>query len=193
MSGPGDIEGEVSGDEAAWRDLVARFERTDDPAVAEAPWPAREDLPSETPEGEADGDLIADPDLPEAAGPGPLGLGPLAPGGLPPFDRARVIRPASDQGATAGPRSYTPSEETDEPYVPVPLPPPAKLDPLAKAAWVGVVGGPAYLLVASLIMHWTISAAEAFVAVAAFIGGFATLVIKLGDHPRDDDDNGAVL
>jgi hypothetical protein len=56
-----------------------------------------------------------------------------------------------------------------------------------------VVAGPGYLLLASLIMHWTISATDAFIAVAAFIGGFVTLVIKLGDHPRDDDDNGAVL
>jgi len=28
MSGPGDIGGEVSGDEAAWRDLIARFDGT---------------------------------------------------------------------------------------------------------------------------------------------------------------------
>jgi hypothetical protein len=31
------------------------------------------------------------------------------------------------------------------------------------------------------------------VAIAAFIGGFATLVLRMGDKPRDDDDNGAVL
>jgi hypothetical protein len=215
MSGPGETEGEVSGDEAAWRDLVARF---DSPATAAAdrPWPARESLPDDTwPASPATDTLPAAPatdpvtaqDLPGAQAPGGLkayepvqpyeavqpyeGMQPYE--AVPPYEaaqpheQARVIRPAGD------PRSYSPPEEEDEPFVPAPLPPPASLDPIAKAAWAGVICGPAYLLVASLIMHWTISAVDAFLAVAAFIGGFVTLVIKLGDHPRDDDDNGAVL
>ncbi len=45
MSGPGDIDGEVSGDEAAWRDLVARFDNPADLVAEESPWPARESLP----------------------------------------------------------------------------------------------------------------------------------------------------
>jgi hypothetical protein len=175
MSGPGDISGEVSGDEAAWRDLVARFDRPVEPEAAESPWPPSENIP----------------DSPPAAGADPLTpqdqAGPRPAGTLQSYDSARVIRPAGD------PRSYSPAEEEDEPYVPAPLPPPAKLDSVAKAAWAGVIGGPGYLLIASLIMHWTISAIDAFAAVAAFVGGFVTLVIKLGDHPRDDDDNGAVL
>jgi hypothetical protein len=212
MNGSGDIGGEVSGDEAAWRDLVARFDSPADPPVDEAPWPAREslpdgmattidpvttqDLPGPVTAQDLPGPVNAqDPPGPVTAQdpPGPLSAhdlpGPLDPGLLRPFDRdrARIIRPAAD------PRSYTPAEEEDEPYVPAPLPPPAGLDPIAKAAWVGVVAGPGYLLVASLIMHWTISAVDAFVAVAAFIGGFVTLIVKLGDHPRDDDDDGAVL
>ena len=100
----------------------------------------------------------------------------------------RLIRPAGD------PRSYTPPEEADEPFVPVPLPPPAKLDTASKAALAGVIGGPGYLLIASVFLHWTISAEAALIAVAAFVGGFVTLVMKLGDHSgRDDDDDGAVL
>jgi hypothetical protein len=217
MSGPGDIEGEVSGDEAAWRDLVARFDRPADLAPAQSPWPAREDLPADAqgeaagpdadpptepggPGRDAVGPGILGPGLPgpDALGPGPLGpdaLGPdaLGPAALPSFDRARIIRPASDPRLTGDPRSYAPAEENDEPYIPAPLPPPGKLDPIAKAAWAGVICGPGYLLIASLILHWTISAVDAFLAVAAFIGGFVTLVIKLGDHPRDDDDDGAVL
>jgi hypothetical protein len=143
MSGPGDIDGEVSGDEAAWRDLVARFDSPAEQADASSPWPARENIPDPAPKA----DPVDTQDLP-----GPLVAGTIQP-----------------------------------------LPPPRTLDPIAKAAWLGVIAGPGYLLLASLIMHWTISATEAFVAVAAFIGGFVTLVIKLGDHPRDDDDNGAVL
>jgi hypothetical protein len=65
---------------------------------------------------------------------------------------------------------------------------------VSKAALVAVIGGPGYLLIASVLLHWTISATAAFVAVAAFIGGFVTLVVKLGDRQRrDDDDDGAVL
>ena len=248
MSGPGDIDGEVSGDEAAWRDLIARFDVPADQTGASVPWPVSEDLP-EPPASPADpavtsterdtapadpASRLAEPaatsaepgDGPEApAGPdAPAGLADLAgpsaeqgagpaprdgsdaghqpdqiggPATQPanpatrfviPADRTRVIRPAGD------PRAYTPPEEEDEPYVPVPLPPPAKMDSVTKAALAGVVGGPGYLLIASLFLHWTISPEAAFVAVAAFVAGFVTLVVKLGDRSgRDDDDNGAVL
>jgi hypothetical protein len=106
-----------------------------------------------------------------------------------PVDRTRVIRPASF------PRSHTPPEEGDEEqYLPEPLPPPARLDTASKAALAGVVGGPGYLLVASVFLHWTISAEAALIAVAAFVAGFVTLIVKLGDRSgRDDDDDGAVL
>ncbi len=251
MSGPGDIDGEVSGDEAAWRDLIARFDVPADRSGASVPWPVSEDLP-EPPASPADAavtstdrgaapadpagrpadsaassaDQAADPaDLTgpsteQGAGPADPGAGkadpgdgsdagrqpdqlggpatqPASPATLPaspatrfaiPADRTRVIRPAGD------PRAYMPPEEEDEPYVPVPLPPPAKMDSATKAALAGVVGGPGYLLIASLFLHWTISPEAAFVAVAAFVAGFVTLIVKLGDRSgRDDDDNGAVL
>lgn len=179
MSGPGDIGGEVSGDEAAWRDLVARFDDPADQSLADAPWPSLEDVPEEPAAGPGPAEA------PDSAG--PAEIPGRRPGALP-SDRIRVIPYSSD------PRSYAPPDETDEKYVPVPLPPPAKLDAVAKAAWVGVIGGPGYLLVVSLILHMTVSPLAAFVAVAAFVGGFITLVIRLGDHSRrDDDDNGAVL
>jgi hypothetical protein len=210
MSAAGDSGGEVSRDEAVWRDLIARFDLPADPALPSAPWPAREDLAgrAETsadppaqgrhaaaaePDRDGVADTIADPVVtPDQLGGQqavPPGVRPWArpSGGYAPVDRTRVIRPAGD------PRSYTPPEEDEERYVPAPLPPPARLDPLAKAALLGVIGGPGYLLL-SVFLHWTISALAAFVAVAAFIGGFVTLVVKLGDRPRrDDDDDGAVL
>jgi len=173
MSSPGDIGGEVSGDEAAWRDLIARFDAPADSVAGAVPWPGREDL--------ADPAAGADP----VTGPDQAGGTPA--GALLPADRARVIRHAGD------PRSYSPPEEDEEPYVPTPLPAPAKLDPIAKAAWAALICGPGYLL-AGTLLDWNIPAVAAFAAVAAFIAGFVTLVIKLGDRPRrDDDDNGAVL
>ncbi|HUA42870.1 MAG TPA: hypothetical protein VMA32_14945 [Streptosporangiaceae bacterium] len=181
MSGPGDIDPHVSGDEAAWRDLIARFDAPADPDAADPPWPSSEDLTQPIAEGD-----LANPE--PAADPGiTRNLSGGADGYLP-TDRTRIIRFAGE------PRSYSPPDEEDEPYVAAPLPPPAKLDAVAKAAWVGVIGGPGYLLVVSLFLHMAVSATAAFIAVAAFVGGFATLIVKLGDRPpRDDDDDGAVL
>src|SRR5262245_26302093 len=136
MSGPGDIGGEVSGDEAAWRDLIARFDVPADLEKAEHPWPSSEDVPDAPLAGAG----ATDPDPSDSTDPHTTHDHPdLIPDGYLPADRSRVIRYAGD------PRSYSPPEEEDERYVPVPLPPPAKLDPFAKAAWVAVVGGPAYL------------------------------------------------
>ena len=210
MSGAGDTGGEVSRDEAAWRDLIARFDLPADPTLTSVPWPAREDLagPAEAsldppapgrhagaagPDRGGVADTVDDPVIPADQLGGqqavPPGVRPWATpiGGYIPVDRTRVIRPAGD------PRAYSPPEEDDEPYVPVPLPPPTRLDPVSRAALVAVIGGPGYLLL-SVFLHWTISATAAFVAVAAFIAGFVTLVVKLGDRSgRDDDDDGAVL
>lgn len=209
MSGAGDAGGEVSRDEAAWRDLIARFDLPADPALAGVPWPAREDLArptdasidppapdrqagSQSPDPSPDrgvADTVADPIITPDQLDGQPAVRPRArpSGGYFPVDRTRVIRPAGD------PRAYSPPEEDDEPYVPVPLPPPARLDAASKAALVAVLAGPGYLIL-SVFLHWTISATAAFVAVAAFIAGFVTLVVKLGDRPRrDDDDDGAVL
>jgi hypothetical protein len=175
MSGPGDIGGEVSGDEAAWRDLIARFDSPADTARPQAPWPDREDLPDSDAPG-ADGAAAAqDPGTGELDSPAPA-------------DGTRIIRFAAD------PRSYSPPEEDeDERYVPTPLPPPAKMDALSKGAWVALIAGPGYLLLGTML-QWTISGTEALVAIAAFIAGFVILVLKMGDRPpRDKDDDGAVL
>ena len=181
MSGPGDIDGEVSGDEAAWRELIAHFDDVVAPDPVETPWPSREDLPDRPAHARP-----AEPaDPADTADPGTV----RQPGRQLPYDRLIATRPAGD------PRSYSPPDDpADARYLPAPLPPPGKLDAVTKAAWAAVVGGPAYLLVVSLFLHLSVSPLAAFIAVAAFVGGFVTLVIKLGDHSDgDDDDDGAVL
>jgi hypothetical protein len=110
-----------------------------------------------------------DPDL---AGPGPGG-------------RPRIVRPASP---------VPPGPADDGEFVP-PVPPPLpSLDPMAKGAWVALFGGPGYLLLATMV-GWAIPGWAAFLAVAAFVGGFATLVIRMGDKPPRDSgpDDGAVV
>jgi hypothetical protein len=184
MSGPGDVGGEVSGDEAAWRDLIARFDSPAAQATEAAPWPASEDLPESGPpeSGPPDAD---EPEVEPAETEVP-GIDKPATGHRPP-EGMRIIRLAGD------PRAYSPPEEPDEPYVPEPLPPPARMDSMSKAAWVALICGPGYLLLGT-VLHWSISGTEALAAIAAFIAGFVILVIKMGDRPpRDDDDDGAVL
>ncbi|MFD0902711.1 hypothetical protein [Actinomadura sediminis] len=97
--------------------------------------------------------------------------------------RARVIKPAAEP--------EFPAEDEDGHYVPPPPPPLPAADPLTKGAWVALVGGPVYLLV-TVILDWEVPGWAAFLAVAAFIGGFVTLVLRMGDEPRDGDD-GAVV
>lgn len=217
---------DVSGDEAAWQELVARFSTATADGGEPAPWPAREDLTGPPPP--VPGDPVMGP-LTRPAGPGlgtapepaggaepaagpPDGAGaggdpggrPAAPDagdrGAPPGTasgaarpgpgrvRARIVRPAEPGSPPPG------DEDSDDHYVPPPPPPLPALDPVAKGAWAALFGGPAYLLVAVMV-GWEVPGWVAFIAVAAFVGGFATLVVRMGDQPPRDSgpDNGAVV
>ena len=61
-------------------------------------------------------------------------------------------------------------------------------------AWTALFGGPGYLLLA-VLLGWVVPSWAAFCAVAAFVGGFATLVVRMGDRPPGDSgpDDGAVV
>ena len=124
---------------------------------------------------------------PAADGPDSIGRNEdPAPAGPGPGGRPRIVRPASSVPPPAPPE--------DEDFVP-PVPPPLpSLDPVAKGAWAALFGGPGYLLVATMA-GWAIPGWAAFLAVAAFVGGFATLVIRMGEKPPRDSgpDDGAVL
>jgi len=203
--GDREMTGEPSED-AAWRDLVAHYAT---PAVGDgtpAPWPTREDLPGAgTPGEEAAGpdssgqdtadldvtDLdMARPDDPDADAtqppgpPWPTVPGPF--GGMNPGPpQIRIVRPASP--------APQPGDDDDHFVPPVP-PPMPRLDPVTKGAWVALFGGPAYLLIA-VMLSWQVPSWAAFTAVAAFVGGFATLVVRMGDRPPRDSgpDDGAVV
>jgi hypothetical protein len=86
-------------------------------------------------------------------------------------------------------------DDDDEHFVPPAPPPLPKLDPLAKGAWAALFGGPGYLVVATAL-HWSVSGFAAFCAVAAFVTGFALLVLRMnesGPGGPDDGDDGAVV
>lgn len=79
-------------------------------------------------------------------------------------------------------------------YVPPPPPPLPHGDALSRLSWVALFGGPAYLLLAA-VLDWPMEGWIVFTAVAAFIGGFVTLVVRMGDGPPPDSgwDDGAVI
>ena len=164
MDGP-DTAGREHDEDEIWRDLVARL----DPG-----------LPADGEEPHADAPWPAEEDLNARS-----------------FG-ARVVKPADPDALPAEPGPALPAEraaapeESDEHYIPPPPPPLPHLDPVTKGAWLALFGGPAYLLTATMA-GWTMPAWAAFCAVAAFIGGFALLVIRMSDEDRGDDDDGAVV
>jgi hypothetical protein len=111
-------------------------------------------------------------------------------------DQTLPDQPWPGLGARPGPRDApSANEHADDHFVP-PVPPPLpRLDPVTKGAWLALFGGPLYLLISTAIGS-TISGLAAFLAVAAFIGGFVILVLRMDNgRPPDSgsDDDGAVV
>ncbi|MEV6035218.1 hypothetical protein AB0L65_28955 [Nonomuraea sp. NPDC052116] len=109
----------------------------------------------------------------------------------------RVVKPSEEPELDEDPYKdpADDEEEADEGHFEPPPPPPLpKLDLPTKLAWVALFGGPAYLLVAAMA-SWHMEGWALFTAVAAFIGGFVALVVRMGDGPPNDSgwDDGAVL
>ncbi|MGP3954908.1 hypothetical protein ACTWPT_02830 [Nonomuraea sp. 3N208] len=108
----------------------------------------------------------------------------------------RVVKPSEELEEDLDEPEDKQDDDEDEEghFVPPPPPPLPKLDLPAKLAWVALFGGPAYLLVAA-VAHWQMEGWALFTAVAAFIGGFVALVVRMGDGPPNDSgwDDGAVL
>ena len=108
----------------------------------------------------------------------------------------RLVRGARDpEGSTGRGLPAAADDDDDDHFIPPPPPPLPKLDPVAKGAWVALFGGPGYLVVATAA-GWTVSGFAAFCAVAAFVAGFAILVLRMnepGPGGPDDGDDGAVV
>jgi hypothetical protein len=91
-----------------------------------------------------------------------------------------------DTGRGAGP------DEDEDRFVPPPPPPVPATTADRKAAWFGIFGSPTVLLV-TLVLGIRLPAIVNYALVAAFVGGFVYLVLKMNREPRDPYDNGAVL
>ncbi len=106
----------------------------------------------------------------------------------------RMIRGSLARGVPVDGTPGTLADD-DEHFIPPAPPPLPKLDPLAKGAWAALFGGPCYLVVATAA-GWSVSGLAAFLAVAAFVAGFAILVLRMHDPDPggpDDGDDGAVV
>ncbi|HEV2633961.1 MAG TPA: hypothetical protein VGX23_02370 [Actinocrinis sp.] len=90
--------------------------------------------------------------------------------------------------AGAGPRSWPePADPDEEGFVPEPPPPLPEMTAGAKLAWLAGLGGPLYLMAATLL-QWDMPAWASVLAAAGAVGGFLYLVSRLKDHRGGPDD-----
>lgn len=180
--GPGDVHPDERADQpkldvdAAFAAIVADFAAPAPPGGG--PWPAAEDVrPDEPPVADVSLDDGPDADLEPRRGP-----------------RHRM----PDGSEIPGAYDIDPDAEPEEPvdphdrFVPPEPPPITSTDLPSRLAWIGVLGGPLFLLIAALVWR-TLPTLVVIGALAAFIGGFVTLVARLPRDRGDGSDDGAVV
>ncbi|WUL60847.1 hypothetical protein OHS16_23550 [Streptomyces sp. NBC_00344] len=165
-------------EEAAWAAIVAAYgEEPADPAGAR-PFKSVEDLalPGDEPDP---GPAEADRDPEKGPGPDrPLGSSVVfAPGVAGPRDY-RVTEPKGDDPGDADEGHFVPPD----PELP-------EADVTAKFAWLAAVGGPVLLLVA-VLLGWDMTWWLTTLGIGGFLGGFATLVARMGSDEDDEGDPG---
>ncbi|MGH3341689.1 MAG: hypothetical protein ACRDPK_02175 [Carbonactinosporaceae bacterium] len=170
----GETQSLATDEDAAWQDIVARF---DAPPDDERPrWPEQENL-SGSDGSDSDG---ADSDGADSE-----------------TSAAEPARAEHAEGAEGTPRArgdVVPEDASDH-YIPPPPPPLPRTDAVTKWAWVGLLGGPAYFFGTALVGWDEVSGWSAVLAIAAFMGGFVTLIARMKDRPPTDSgpDDGAVV
>jgi hypothetical protein len=148
--------------EVAWARIVADYDRQIDPGTGR--WPAQEDVDEPTDEVSA-----TDP--------------------VENVDPADLLRPGASTDWAA--REAAEPRERDDHFVPPPPPPLVRPDLPSGIAWAGLLGGPAMLLLAT-VLGWALPSLLTAACVVGFIGGLVYLLATMDDR-RDGDgwDNGA--
>lgn len=196
---PNENEAGARDDDAAFAEIVAAYGKESRDPEAPAPWPEAEDLPDGDSRDRSDRDARDNEDDEDDDPEGRRD--PSAPGaGAGPVDVAKPDKPLGSfivYAPGVGPRDWEPAEpsdddfdETDEGHFVPPEPPPLpETDTTSRFAWLGVLGGPLLLLGVVLFqveLTWWITT----LAVGGFLGGFTTLVLRMGDDDEEDDDPG---
>ncbi|GAB2740215.1 hypothetical protein [Streptomyces bullii] len=192
-----DEKGVPFDEEAAWAAIVAGYgEEPPDPPGAK-PFKSVEDLALLEAETNDDGPGTGDQDGQD---------GDNSRNGQDKGDKGRAgdtpsaARPLGSSIAFApgvGPRDYTAPEPSDDDFseddeghfVPPEPPPLPEADATAKFAWLGVLGAPVLLLLA-VLLGWDMTWWLATVCIGGFLGGIATLVMRMKPDDEDDDDPG---
>lgn len=102
-----------------------------------------------------------------------------------------VVEPLPPEPPAPAP-AVAPDDELDDRFVPPEPPPLPHPPPVRLAAWSGIFGAPAVLLIA-LVLGIPLPGWLAYGLVGSFIGGFAYLVVNMQRGPRDPGDDGARL
>ncbi|MFH8367307.1 hypothetical protein [Streptomyces sp. NPDC018031] len=192
-------------DDAAFAEIVAAYgaEPPDPPGVA--PWPDAENVRQEAPAAPAASGTRATARAAEAEGAeGGEETGAETGGeaGEAPDLEEKPVGSFIVYAPGVGPRDWKPAEPSEDDFGPgdeghfvPPDPPLPHADTTARFAWIAVLGGPLLLLLVVLFrqeMTWWIGT----LGVGGFLGGFATLVMRMksGDDDEDDDPGrGAVV
>lgn len=196
-------------EDAAWAAIVAGYDReAEDPALpankaGTVSGGSTDDAGAETGAGSGPGeagttatgavgdarpaDRDAEADEPEAGGPSdpPVVNRPLGSG--------ITVHPV----VGVGPRDWSapePEGDEDDHFVPPEPPPLPEADTTTKFAWLAALGGPLLLLLA-VILQWNMTWWLVTLGIGGFLGGFATLVLRMndGDDEWDDPGRGAVV
>ncbi|MEU3296607.1 hypothetical protein ABZ722_30220 [Streptomyces longwoodensis] len=158
---------------AAWAAIVAGFgDEPPDPPGAK-PFKSVEDLALLEPETNDD-----EPAPEQPARPAPLGGSVAFAPGVGPRDYATPEPAEDDLG-----------EDDEGHFVPPEPPPLPAADTTAKFAWLAVIGGPLLLLLA-VLLRWDMTWWLATTGIGGFLGGFATLVVRMKTDDEDDGDPG---
>ncbi|MFJ2770156.1 hypothetical protein [Streptomyces sp. NPDC087300] len=173
-------------EDAAWRAIVAGYgEEPADPPGAK-PFKSVEDL------------ALLEPETNGPAG----GTGKQEPGAKSGTDKP-LGSSVSFAPGVGGPRDYSTPEPSegdfdadDEGHFVPPEPPPLpEADVTSKFAWLAVIGGPLLILLA-VLLGWQMTWWLTTLGVGGFLGGFATLVMRMSsgdDEDEDDPGRGAVV
>lgn len=177
----------------AFADIMSRWDQT----------AHRDERPEEAPEESPAAAAVAEPSGDAAPTPEPPPQTTQPPGDEEPRDeqapegpesrRPRTVEEVFGSARDTGWRVHTPPEEDDEFVAPRPAPPSGN-DVTFWLALIGIVGGPLWLIYLALAAPYS-SRLWFVLAIAATLGGFGLMVMRLPARrdPEDDEDDGAVV